>query len=796
LYNHRMDSIKARLHRQLRYEQALASCSQSLLLLAKDREQQGLVLNQALEHLRAGAQVSRAYVFRNIEDPDRGLCLSILAEACAEGVQPHIHNPVNQRFPWSRLPNEWFASLGASKPYGGPTEQVMASSPELLEAFLSQSPPLLSIQTFPISFNGQWWGFVGFDDCESARRWDEREVLMLRTASEIIGNTVQRWQAEEHLRETLSQLEERVQERTIEIAKANEELRYEIHERRRFQEELEERLEIGRILAKISARLLSPMELKSAIHETMADLGKIMRASRVVFIHLSNRSPNTIEEPIEWHAPTASPITNNLEEYLDMPYLWFHDQLDGGQSIYISDPSTLPDGAHAEKELLSEREVDSLLLIPLIMDDHLAGVIACSNLNLPKSILSENIQSAEVVTDMLGSLLQREALLSTLEEKVSERTRELSAFFDMTMLAGEAQEVSDIMQPALVRIMEISASEAASIHLFAEDQQAMELVAQRGFRKEYLSQLRTIEMDKSMAAWMRGNSEEIWSSGKVVPPAAFEFPRFQSATHISLRARGKIQGLLSCYRLSDIPFNPYQVFFLNAIGEQLGMAVENYRLRLKAEEAATIQERQRLARELHDAVSQSLYSLTLFARSGRDAYEVGDQTKLLESLEQVETNSLAALREMRLLLYQLRSMTLEEGELVQAIEARFDLVEHRLGIQAEIHVAESLKLTGRAEQELFRLISEALNNTLKHAEASQVSVIIKSEDGRYWLVVEDNGSGFDPSLAYAGMGLQNMAQRASELGGRLEISSEPGSGTRIRVEIPQHYILAGEGSLG
>jgi signal transduction histidine kinase len=229
---------------------------------------------------------------------------------------------------------------------------------------------------------------------------------------------------------------------------------------------------------------------------------------------------------------------------------------------------------------------------------------------------------------------------------------------------------------------------------------------------------------------------------------------------------------------------------LNAIGEQLGLAVENYRLRLKAEEAATIQERQRLARELHDAVSQSLYSLTLFARSSRDAYEDGNQAKLLESLEQVELNSMAALKEMRLLLYQLRSLALEEGGLAQAIQTRFNLVERRSDIDASIRIDEGIDLTDHAEQELFRLLTEALNNSLKHSGAHQVSVMMQIENDQIVLRINDDGYGFNPAHSYSGMGLQNLRQRTATLGGSMDILSQPGSGTQIRVEIPVANVQA------
>ena len=222
---------------------------------AEDEKGLQQVLNQALEYLRGGTKASRAYVFRNFQDLEMGSCLGILAEACAPEILPHLNNPANHKVSWSLLPGEMFKSLEANESYGGPVEQAFASTPLLLELFKSQQDRLRSVLFFPVQVDDRWWGFVGFDDCETARQWDEREILMLRTASEMIGNTLQRWKVEEHLRETLAHLEQRVQERTLEFAQANTELRHEVHERQRFQNELEERLMIESTLAKISARL-------------------------------------------------------------------------------------------------------------------------------------------------------------------------------------------------------------------------------------------------------------------------------------------------------------------------------------------------------------------------------------------------------------------------------------------------------------------------------------------------------------------------------------------------------------
>jgi signal transduction histidine kinase/HAMP domain-containing protein len=780
---------QAKVDRQLRYEEALANCSRSLLLIAPDDHSKQRVLEIALEHLRIGVYASRAYIFRNFEDSDLGLCVGMQAEVCAPDIPPHIHNLVNQKTPWSLLPKEMSSALEAGNPYGGPVEQAFASAPTYLENFLHQSPPLLSVQTFPIFYNNQWWGFVGYDDCETRREWDEAEILSLRTASEMIGNTLNRWQAEDYLHDALIHLEERVQERTIELAQTNAELRYENFERKHFQTQLEERLKIEEALAEISARLVSPVQPDVATQKTIADLGQILQANRVVFIETPFGANQMIGEINEWTSPGTPPFQSNWRQNLDLIYTMFQTRSEQNKAIYF-DIVTLPKAAKAERRLLNKMEVDSLIILPVNIENHLTGVIVCSNMNQPMPIIAERIPFGEMVASMLGRMLQRDALLNMLEEKVAERTHELSTLFDMAILSSEAHEISEIMQPALSKVMEISFSEAGLLHLYDNEKHTFELVAMRGIPHELHSKFPTSLSEDLLMEWQasifEGNGAETFISSTA--PEDFMLAGFQTAIHIPLRARGKNQGLLSCYRQEKITYNPYQISLLNAIGEQLGMVVENHRLRLRAEEVATIQERQRLARELHDAVSQSVYSLTLFARSSRDALEVGDQVKLSDSLEQLELNSLAALKEMRLLLYQLRSVALEEGGLVQALNTRFDLVERKSGIQAFMNIDESIELSNHVEQELFRLITEALNNALKHAGANQVSVSLQTAGDRIVVEVWDNGHGFDLNQVDPGMGLQNMRERTSGLGGCFEIASLPTGGAHIRVEIPSYTL--------
>ena len=199
---------------------------------------------------------------------------------------------------------------------------------------------------------------------------------------------------------------------------------------------------------------------------------------------------------------------------------------------------------------------------------------------------------------------------------------------------------------------------------------------------------------------------------------------------------------------------------------------------------AVVSERQRLARELHDAVTQSLYSQTLFTRSAINALEEGRPEQTKEQLHQIEVNATQALREMRVLLHQLRPPGLAHKTLADAVEERLTLVERRVGIAAYSAIDETLHLDETTEAALYRVILEALNNTLRHAEASQVDVQIHRTPDGLALFVIDNGRGFDPEDTIPGMGLNNIRERVAQINGEVHIDSKPGRGTALLVKVP------------
>jgi len=207
----------------------------------------------------------------------------------------------------------------------------------------------------------------------------------------------------------------------------------------------------------------------------------------------------------------------------------------------------------------------------------------------------------------------------------------------------------------------------------------------------------------------------------------------------------------------------------------------------QAEVLAVVEERNRLARDLHDSVNQSLYGLTLSAEAAARHLAAGQIDTVVDQLRELRETAQHALQEMRLLIFELRPPVLEQEGLAASLRARLQAVEGRVGLATTLVVEGDGRLPPQVESELDRITQEALNNALKHAQAHRIDVQLRQGDGLVALEIADDGVGFDPGAtdSRGGFGLRGMAERAARLGGRLAVESWPGGGTRIRVEVPR-----------
>jgi signal transduction histidine kinase len=232
--------------------------------------------------------------------------------------------------------------------------------------------------------------------------------------------------------------------------------------------------------------------------------------------------------------------------------------------------------------------------------------------------------------------------------------------------------------------------------------------------------------------------------------------------------------------------------YLVALADQAAVAAQNASLFSTSTQNATLLERQRLARELHDSVSQALFSMTLHARAAQRHLEtagVGTGAPAAREVEQLRELTAGALAEMRALIFELRPGALAEEGLVAALGKQAAALAARTGTAVRLTgPAERLELAPEVEEHLYRLALEAMNNALKHADADNVDVDLHVEGDTLHVGVRDDGRGFDPGEQHPGhLGLHTMTDRARAVGGQLSVRSAPGEGTSVAVRLP--YVI-------
>lgn len=253
---------------------------------------------------------------------------------------------------------------------------------------------------------------------------------------------------------------------------------------------------------------------------------------------------------------------------------------------------------------------------------------------------------------------------------------------------------------------------------------------------------------------------------------------------LPLMNQEKAVGALNAYFPSGVRPPEIEMSFLRAMADQAASAIDYARLLRASQEKVALEERQRLARDLHDSVSQAVYGIVLGARTAQELLSK-DPALVREPLEYVLRLSEAALAEMRALIFELRPEALDREGLTGALKHHLEALRVRHGIVVEDSLGGEPSLSWESKQGLYRIAQEALHNAGRHARATRVGVALKQEDSQIRLEVWDDGTGFDLQEAHPGhFGLNTMRERASELGGRLEIESRPQAGTTIRAIIP------------
>ncbi|HSP21472.1 MAG TPA: GAF domain-containing sensor histidine kinase [Planococcus sp. (in: firmicutes)] len=247
---------------------------------------------------------------------------------------------------------------------------------------------------------------------------------------------------------------------------------------------------------------------------------------------------------------------------------------------------------------------------------------------------------------------------------------------------------------------------------------------------------------------------------------------------VALQSGNEKFGLLNIAAPDTVRYSNDELALLESVAFQIGSAIKRILLTKQEQELALVQERNRLARDLHDSVNQLLFSVTLTARGGS---VMSEDPEVQETFRDIQHLTQEALNEMRALIWQLRPKGLESG-LLEAVKGYAEM----LGLSTELKVTGVIQLPSRTEETLFRIAQEALNNIRKHAGVHKVQLYMSVTPSDVLLVIKDEGRGFviDEHLYLPSIGIQSMRDRAKAEGGSIEWSSEIGRGTEILIRIP------------
>ncbi len=443
---------------------------------------------------------------------------------------------------------------------------------------------------------------------------------------------------------------------------------------------------------------------------------------------------------------------------------------------------------------------------------------AGDELNLPLLPDADELRDASVSLRRLVEFnrQQRQALLArntALGEQLQRRTHELSTLQDLSVGLAAGQDLTDLVDEALKALEQTL--EYSSASLWARDRRkrnpqvvllgyrigdgdaaeagAAAVGALRGRRLSRGNLQRYEQIERERAPLIENNVRQgllSWLWEKVTDDASTSslYRTTRAWMGLPLTFREEVLGVMRVDHRVPGYFDAERARLLSAVCSQTALAMHHAQLLLQQREIAVTAERNRIARELHDAVSQTLFAANMVAGSlvklaSRESREARDQALLLTQAQTLERLNRGALAEMRLLMFELRPDALEHASLAELLKPVIEALECRGDIVVRQDIASAESLAPAVRRQLYRIAQEALSNVGRHSGASEAEVRWQPDSAQgALLVVADNGQGFDPAQPRPGhFGVDNLHSRAAEIGATLRITSTPGQGTEVSV---------------
>jgi signal transduction histidine kinase len=397
--------------------------------------------------------------------------------------------------------------------------------------------------------------------------------------------------------------------------------------------------------------------------------------------------------------------------------------------------------------------------------------------------------AAHAAAAIENARLYRQVLRS--QGELSQKNEELALMNNLGSAVASSMDLDELLQTLLENVMGLFEARAGEIYLREENEGAFRLAIHRGEPGDSFWPKDRFHIDEGVVGRVGKSGESIWTSELKGDPhlvrASMMSAGVGTLVATPLTARGRVVGVLTLAFDGERPRNSNQLGLLAAVGAGIGISVENARLYRQARRLAVLEERERIGMDLHDGIIQSIYAVGLTLEYTR-LMAKEDPEGVFARIEEAIGGLNAIIRDIRAYILDLQPARFQMATLREGLEMLLREFKANTLVEADLRIEpEALEGLGKeTAAAVFHIVQEALANAGKHAKASHIWVSISADDGRVALHVIDNGRGFDLQREHTqlGHGLQNMDERARQVGGDFEIASSPGEGTTITVRLP------------
>ena len=731
-------------------------------------------VNAALQIIGEALDTDRVVVLENFDNPSDASSVwwMILYEWTSPYAMPQIAHPDLAQGSHKGI-EEWYVLLSQ----GQGISCLLEDMPEPFQSGQAELG-LKALHVVPIVVEGKYWGVIGFDDCREAKHRSSTELAVLKIAADCVGSAIQR---------------QRTQQATH---RAEQE----------FVKELRQRDRLLSVVAQITQDLLAAEDVEAAIPSALQAVGEVADMSRVLLI-LERQDPTTqrcqhcVEH--EWiavgtsnHAAVGMAVMDNKDFQVLIQPLY------DGQSVWrVID--NLPEVTRSRFEKL---DIKSTGVVPIFIEGRYIGCVGFDDCVTSRHWSQQEIDVLTAAAESIGAALYRKQLVERLigerirseQERAAELAKANEALCRGVERLAEAGNIDVLLDSFLLEAIRVTGASSGAV---------MARVTGTEFQLRALAQDGVITRPSDPDAFgsvLRVTARDpVGALGQIVEgqvychevddyyaswfPEAAVYHRQQGhqvTWNFPFRVGQEVVGYLAmAFREKRSP-NQVMTETVQSLAHQVSLALETLRLAEEASQLAIFQERNHIAREVHDTLAQDFAGILMQLQAVlcfMDANPAQAHTHLNRARDLARTGITAARRSV----WALRQDSSDYSEFLHLLTHLIEQMALGTSVHTQVQVQGTpYPLPSEVGLNLLRIAQEAITNALRHADAERLELQLNYKSNCVQLSIQDNGRGFDLQILMRGLGLMGMQQRADLIGAQLDISSVPGAGTTITMKMP------------